>query len=60
MTENANEIQPKEQFIVELADGGPWLKKDLTWTPEFSERGVWDSAEEAGASAEKSLRKPVG
>ena len=28
-------------YIVELADGGPWLKNDLTWTPNWAERGVW-------------------
>ena len=42
-------------YFVELADGGPWLKNDLTWTPAWNERGVWPELADAEAAIAKSL-----
>jgi hypothetical protein len=45
-------------FIIELAEGGPWLKNDLTWTPEWDERGVWGELVDAELALARSLGVP--
>ena len=45
----------QQGYIVELADGGPWLKNDLSWTPVWEERGVWDELADAELAAVRSL-----
>lgn len=50
------EPEPIPGYIVELAEGGPWLKLDLSVTTEWSERGVWPTKEQAEAAAEQSLK----
>ena len=42
-------------YIIELADGGPWLKNDLTWTPIWDERGVWHEVIDAELAMARSL-----
>lgn len=42
-------------YIIELADGGPWLKTDLTWTPIWDERGVWHELTDAELAMARSL-----
>jgi hypothetical protein len=42
-------------FIIELAEGGPWLKNDLTWTPIWDERGVWHEITDAELAVARSL-----
>lgn len=42
-------------YIIELAEGGPWLKNDLTWTDDWSERGVWHDIFEAELAIADSL-----
>ena len=42
-------------YIIELADGGPWLKNDLTWTPIWDERGVWHEIVDAELAMARSL-----
>jgi hypothetical protein len=42
-------------YIIELADGGPWLKNDLTWTPIWDERGVWHDLTDAELALARSL-----
>ncbi len=54
------EPTPDPGCIIELADGGPWLKNDLTWTPIWDERGVWSDYAEAESAIAKSLDSPVG
>ena len=46
-------------YIIELADGGPWLKKDLTWTPIWDERGVWHELIDAKLAMARSLSPNV-
>ena len=42
-------------FIVEVAEGGPWLRQDGTWTPDYAERGVWHEYEDAEMAIYRSL-----
>jgi len=42
-------------YIIELADGGPWLKNNLTWTPNWEERGVWHEITDAELAVARSL-----
>jgi len=50
--------EPKRiEFFVELAPGGPWLKNDLTCTPNWDERGLWPSIEEAETACTQSLKQ---
>lgn len=42
-------------YIIELADGGPWLRHDLTWTPDFEKRGVWLTYQDAQLAIARSL-----
>lgn len=42
-------------YIIELAEGGPWLKDDLTWTPNWVERGVWHELADAELAIARSL-----
>jgi hypothetical protein len=46
-------------YIIELADGGPWLKNDLTWTPIWDERGVWHEVIDAELAMARSLSPNV-
>lgn len=34
-------------YIIELAECGPWLKNDLTWTLIWADRGVWHEITDA-------------
>ena len=47
-------------YIIELADGGPWLKNDLTWTPIWEERGVWHEIADAELAMARSLSSSFG
>ena len=42
-------------YIIELAEGGPWLRQDLTWTPVWNERGVWHERTDAELAMSRSL-----
>jgi hypothetical protein len=42
-------------YIIELANGGPWLRNDLTWTPIWDERGVWHEFIDAELAMASSL-----
>ena len=42
-------------YIVEVAAGGPWLKQDGTWTPNYDERGVWHEYDDAEMAIYHSL-----
>jgi hypothetical protein len=44
-------------YIIELADGGPWLTQDLTWTPNYDDRGVWRELADAELARARSLEK---
>ena len=52
---NADAKIMHQGYIIELADGGPWLKNDLTWTPVWDERGVWHEPEDAELAMARSL-----
>ena len=43
-------------YIIELADGGPWLKQDLTWTPDWGDRGIWHELTDAELARARSLQ----
>jgi hypothetical protein len=56
-TKRKNMSEPKRtEFFVELAPGGPWLKNDLTCTPNWIERGLWPSIKEAETACAQSLQ----
>lgn len=42
-------------YIIELAEGGPWLRDDLTWTPSWKERGIWHELADAELAIARSL-----
>lgn len=42
-------------YIIELADGGHWLRNGLTWTPIWDERGVWHELADAELAIARSL-----
>lgn len=42
-------------FIIELAEHGPWLKNDLTWTPHWGDRGIWHERTDAEQAIARSL-----
>jgi hypothetical protein len=46
-------------YIIELAPGGPWLKNDLTWTPDYAERGVWHELVDAELAISRSLQPNI-
>lgn len=43
-------------YIIELAEGGPWLTNDLTWTPTWDERGIWHEKADAELALARSLK----
>lgn len=43
-------------YIVEIAEGGPWLGHDLTVTVEYQDRGIWPTFEEARQALTRSLK----
>ncbi len=47
-------------YIIELAEGGPWLAQDLTVTPNFDERGVWHEIVDAELAMARSLEQKKG
>lgn len=40
-------------FILVIEPGISWLRKDLTMTTNWTERGVWETAEDAEAAREQ-------
>jgi hypothetical protein len=42
-------------YVIELAEGGPWLRNDLTWSPIWAERGVWHEYADAELAMARSL-----
>ena len=46
-------------YIIELAEGGPWLAQDLTVTINWGERGVWHDITDAELALARSLSPNV-
>lgn len=44
-------------YYIEVAEHGPWLRQDLSVTPNWTERGVWPTMQAAEDAMEESLRK---
>lgn len=49
--------ESKLDYIIELAEGGPWLKNDLTWTPDWAERGIWPDIQSAELARDRSFEE---
>lgn len=56
-TTNANVSGEKGAgYVVELAEGGPWLAQDLSVAINWDERGVWEQITDAELALANSLK----
>lgn len=42
-------------YIIDIFDGSAWLTRDLKMTPNWNERGIWTTSEEAKAAMNQAL-----
>ncbi len=52
-------VRRHQGYIIEIAEGGPWLAQDGTVTINWGERGVWHELTDAELALARSLSPNV-